>query len=338
MVQKGNPLFLKKCYFYYSCYKPVELYMFIPKIIKTLYVIQLWRGLLFFCFRLLLLITIFSECTVAQPENNNYPVQFSLFIFSYPLVNPASMGEKSGNEVLLGYQKPVSGFSGVSTYFCNISFIPYRIKPTSKNKSVTGLRFYNDIEGAYINRSRFYGAYSFHTAINNRLNFSGGIDFGGMNFSVKSTPTTEGASVFRADASAGVWLYNNSFHVGLSISQLLNSVLKPLEEKTNLPAHFNLSGSITLYSNENVEITPHVLFTFPYYDNVSVRACLNGLLFKRIITAAGWNRKTNVSLMLGVNELQVFGNGLNVVVSYATSVGKASVSINRWEFSIAYRM
>jgi type IX secretion system PorP/SprF family membrane protein len=277
-------------------------------------------------------------CAFAQPESKNYPVQFSQFIFSYPLINPASLGVHASNEVLLGYQKPVSGFAGVSTYFCNISFVPYRLKSASKNKSIVGLRFYNDNEGAYINRMRFYGMYAFHTPINSRLNFSGGIDFGGMNFSVKSTPTTEGASTFNVDANAGVWLYNNNFHVGVSLNQLFNSILKPLEEKTKLPTHMNLSASKTILSNENVVIGPHVLVTFPYYDRISIRASLYGLFFNRFITVVGWNRKTNLSYMLGVSKIRVLGNEMQFILSYNTSLSRASVSINQWEISFAYSL
>lgn len=303
-----------------------------------MYVIQLWRVILFRYVPVLLFMAAFRICAYAQPENKNYPVQFNQFIFSYPLINPSSLGVGASNELLLGYQKPVSGFAGVSTYFCNISFIPYRPKATSKNKSIVGLRFYNDNEGAYINRMRFYGMYSFHTRINSRLNFSGGIDFGGMNFSVKSTPSAEGASTFNVDANAGVWLYNNNFHVGVSLNQLFNSILKPLEEETKLPTYMNFSSSITLISNDIVIIRPHLLVTFPYYSGLSVRASLYGLFFNRFITVIGLNRKTSLSFMLGLNELPVFGNKMNLIVSYNTSLNRASLNINQWEMSVGYSL
>lgn len=278
----------------------------------------------------------FQLCSYTQPESKNYPVQFSQFIFSYPLVNPSSIGIKSNNEVLLCYQKPVSGFTGVSTYFCNISFVPYKPGPSSQNKSVVGFRFFSDNEGAYISRTRFYGIYAFHTQISNNLYFSGGIDIGGMNFSIKSTPTTEGASAFKMDADAGIWLYNNNFHVGLSVNQIFNSIMKPLDERIVLPTHINITSSVLLLANDFVELRPHLLITFPYYSDFSLRSGLYGLFAHRLIAVVSWNRKINFSAILGVNDLSVYGGKINIALSYSTSVMQTTLGINQLEMSVLY--
>ncbi len=272
----------------------------------------------------------------AQPTNKNYPIQSSQFMYAYPLINPSSIGINANYEVLMGYQRPVSGFTGISTYYCNLSFVPYKIRTSAKSKNVTGLRFFNDNEGAYINRMRFYGTYAFHTRINSRLNFAGGIDFGGMNFSVKATPTTEGASVFKADANAGIWLYNEKFHFGFSVNQLFNSVFQPIDERTVLPTHLNLTGSYTIVENDVVELRPHLLITYPYYSKTGIQAGLHGLFLEKIIAAVSWNHKTSVSAMLGVNDLSVYKSNMNIILSYVTNTGKAALGINKLEISILY--
>jgi len=271
-----------------------------------------------------------------QKPNENYPVQFSQFIFSYPLVNPSSIGVNSDNEVIVGYQKPVSGFTGISTYFCNISFVPYKVRENASNRSIIGLRFFNDNEGAYINRTRFYAMYAFHTQLTTGLRFSGGIDFGGMNFSVKSTPTTEGASVFKVDANTGIWLYNDHFHVGISVNQLFRSVFQPIDEKTVLPTHFNLTASYAILSNEHLVLRPHVLITLPYYSSASFRASLYGLLFNKVISVIGWNQMKSISVMLGVNDLQIYRSTLDIILSYNTTIRKAALGINKMEVSMNY--
>lgn len=274
--------------------------------------------------------------THAQVTSKNYPVQFSQFIFSYPLVNPSSIGVNSDNEVVVGYQKPVTGFTGISTYFCNISFVPYRLHQDATNRNIIGFRFFNDREGAYINRSRFYAMYAFHTQLTSWLRFSGGIDFGGMNFSVKATPTTEGASVFKVDANTGIWLYNEDFHVGVSVNQLFRSVFQPLDEKTVLPTHCNITASYAVLSRDNIVIRPHILVTLPYYNTTSIRASLYGLLFDKIISVIGWNNKTNMSFMLGVSNLKIYNHNLDFVLSYSTSLQKAAIGINVLELSATY--
>jgi type IX secretion system PorP/SprF family membrane protein len=272
----------------------------------------------------------------AQPSNKDYPVQFSQFFLGYSLVNPSSIGSDANTEIKLFYQRPVSGFTGVSTYFCSISFIPYRIRSAARSKSVVGFRFYGDNEGAYINRTRFYGMYAFHTSINSRLNFAGGIDFGGMNFSVKATPTTEGASVFRADANTGIWFYNTRFHAGFSVNQLFNSAFQPIDERIILPTYVNITASYALIKQKNIELRPHILIAYPYYSGTSIQTALYGLFFEKLITSIGWNRKTSISAMLGWDNIQVFRGNLSAVLSYGTPVQHAALSINKLEASVLY--
>jgi hypothetical protein len=249
------------------------------------------------------------------------------------MVNPSSVGVHRNNEVTTGYQRPVSGFTGLSTYFFTVSFPPYKIRTGAGNKSITGLRFYNENEGAYINRMRFYGVYAFHTRFSNNLNFSGGIEIGAMNFAVKSTPTTEGASVLKPDAGAGIWLYNNMFHVGFSVNQIFNSVFRPLDERTILPVYMNFSGSLLIVSNEALEIRPHLLFTYPYYTGSSTSIAMSGVLFKKIISAFSWRHNTSISAMLGVSEMSIGKSYLDIVLSYTTNVRKAALGINTLELS-----
>ena len=274
----------------------------------------------------------------AQPGSKNYPVQFNQFTNSYPVINPASIGIHDRNEVFMGYQKPVSGFSGVSTYFCNLNFTPRLKKEALENRSVFGLRFLNDNEGAYINRMRFYGMYAFHTRIGSRLKISGGLELGGMNFSVKSTPTTGGASVFKMDANAGIWLYNNDFHVGFSVNQLFNSKVQPLDEQSTLATHINFSGSVTLIRNRIMEFTPHLLLTVPYYSDFSIRTNLCALFYSRFITTIGWEPGYNISLMLGIRDINISSNKLSLVLSYTASTRKAALAVNYLEVSLGYAL
>lgn len=283
----------------------------------------------------IVLLFLFFACH-GQETNKNYPVQSSQFMYAYSLINPSSIGINSDYEVLMGYQRPVSGFTGLSTYYCNLSFVPYKIRASAKSKNIAGLRFFNDNEGVYINRMRFYGMYAFHTRINSRLSFAGGIEFGGMNFSVKATPTTEGASVFKADANTGIWVYNEKFHFGFSVNQLFNSVFQPIDERTVLPTHLNLTGSYVIVRNDIVELIPHLLITYPYYSTTDVQAGLHGLFLEKIIASVSWNHKTSVSAMLGVNDLNIYKSDLNIILSYVTNTGKAALGINKLEISILY--
>jgi len=308
--------------------------MYLPKIINTWPEIRYRIVVLHRLITVSMVLFFLINTCHAQPTSKNYPVQLSQFMYGYPFINPSSMGVNANYEVFMGYQRPVTEFTGISTYNCMVSFVPYRIKASAKSKSVAGLRFFNDNEGAYINRMRFYGMYAFHTRINSKLNFAGGLDFGGMNFAVKATPTTEGASIFKADANAGIWFYNKRFHVGFSVNQLFNSVFQPIDERTVLPTHINLTGSYAVVSNDRIELRPHVLLTYPYYSRTSIQAGLHGLILKKLITSVSWNYKTNFSAMLGVNNLAIYRTNLDIILSYVTGIQRAALDINKLEISV----
>jgi len=290
-----------------------------------------WFSINFLLISLVLLFC--SKFSLSQPSNENYPVQFNQFMFCYPLVNPSAIGINNNREIITGYQRPVTGFTGLATYYFNISFPPYRIRDGNNNKSIVGARFYNENEGAYINRMRFYVIYSFHTRISNNLNFSGGLDLGAMNFSVKATPTTEGASVLKPDADAGIWLYNDRFHAGISVNQIFNSVFRPLDETTVLPVHVNLTASYEILANEYMEIRPHLLFTYPYYSDKSISIALSGLFFQKIISAVNWKQNVSISAMLGVSDMSISKSDLDIILSYSFSVRRAALAINILEIS-----
>jgi hypothetical protein len=130
-----------------------------------------------------------------------------------------------------------------------------------------------------------------------------------------------------------VWLYNDDFHIGISVNQLFNSVFRPLDERTVLPTHLNITASYQIAENEIMELRPHILVTYPYYSNTSIRAGLYGLFFNKFITAISWNPKTSISAMLGVNEMSINKSFLNIVLSYTATVKRAALGINTLEIS-----
>jgi type IX secretion system PorP/SprF family membrane protein len=271
-----------------------------------------------------------------QTQVENFPLQFSQFTNSYPLTNPASIGAINNKEATLGYQQPIKGFTGVSTYFLHLGIVPYKLKHNAKSKNVIGLRFYNDKEGAYIKRTRFYAVYAFHTKITSKINFSGGIDFGGMNYAVKSTPSTEGRSTINFDSNAGIWLYNNDFHVGISLNQLLKSDFQPFNEITKLPFHINFSASKNLINSPDIILTPHIIVTYPYYSQLTIRGYLYCLLFEKLIAGMGSKYRENIVFSLGINHIELYESFIDFTVSYTKQTSKISYGINTIETSINY--
>jgi type IX secretion system PorP/SprF family membrane protein len=292
----------------------------------------------FFIYVLLICKIIVFSCNIAhsQAKVENFPVQFAQITTSYSLTNPASIGVKPHNEAIMGFQQPLSGLKGVSTNFFTFSFTPYASKSAILRMNTLGLRLYTDREGAYIRRTRFYGMYAFHTRITKKIKFSGGIDFGAINYLIKSTPTTGSTSNYSFDANSGIWIYSTKFHVGLSLNQLTRSDLKPIEEITTLPLHSNFSASYELIKSDFLVLRPHILITYPYYSKLSIRGCLHAIIGKKVLTEIGLKYRENVSFVLGVNEFGLLKSKLNLAVSYTLQTQKISYGINVLEASVSW--
>lgn len=131
-------------------------------------------------------------------------------------------------------------------------------------KQQLGISFYNDQEGSFLTRTRGYLMYAIHIPLRDSLYIAGGLGAGGMNYTVKATQLTPGGSDFAPDINGGVWLYGQSFHLGLSINQALNSEVKPLQEITQLSRHyhfnagkiFEISNHVQLLSDWQVRYAP----------------------------------------------------------------------------------
>jgi hypothetical protein len=178
--------------------------------------------------------------------------------------------------------------------------------------------------------------YAFHTRLNKRVNFSGGIDFGGMNYAVKPTPTTGGVTTFNFDANSGIWIYNSDFHVGLALNQIFKSSLQPLDEITVLPLHFNISASKTIINTEIFLLKPHILITFPYYSEVSFRGCLHGEIVNKIVAEIGTKYKSNVSFCVGVKNIAAGKSFFECAVSYTMQTQSLSYNVNTMELAVGY--
>lgn len=90
----------------------------------------------------------------------------------------------------------------------------------SAPRNVLGLSVFREKEGNYISRSRIYLNYSWHTGLTPKLSLSTGVGVGVFNYSVHSSVSGAGGSVWAWDGSIGVWLYGKTFGFGVSGSQL----------------------------------------------------------------------------------------------------------------------
>lgn len=275
-----------------------------------------------------------------QQEVVKYPVRFSQYYNSFSIINPAAGGAYADYEMAMGNQRLLGNFSKVSSYYLNANM------RLAKNKSyrntpfsVLGLYLYNDREGKYLNRTRIYATYVWHSNISRKIMVSGGFHLGGMNYSVKGTALSGDGSDFTPDGVIGFRIYNEAFHFGISYNQIFNSEIQPLEEVANLTPFVNVSGGFSYYIHHSLSLQPAYSVRVPVNgDKVLADITLIASYRDNLRLIAGIHNNNRFMSSVEFRNLLDFEQGLNLAVSYSFPLTSTGVSTNFIELGISFQL
>ena len=145
---------------------------------------------------------------MSQGTINKYPVFFDQYLSALTMINPSASGIRYNYEFNLGNQRLLGNFNNLSSNY----FIFNKRWKTYENTyypfSSAGIIVYNDREGQYLNRGRFYIQYAWHARLTRKLFFAGGLKLGAVNYLVKGTPLSGNGSDYNVDGGVGFSLYN----------------------------------------------------------------------------------------------------------------------------------
>ncbi len=273
----------------------------------------------------------------SQGSVSRYPIRFDQYYSCYATVNPSAAGTLSMNEFSVGNQRLMGNFSSISTYYFNANFRLQKIRLEDGSFSTLGLIIYNDKEGKYLNRTRAYALYSWHSKLTTKINFSGGFSIGGMSYFVKGTALSGGGSDLVPDGSLGIRFYNNSFHVGIAASQVFNNKVQPIEEITYLKTFINLTGSKLFIISDNVRMTPHFNLRLNWRNSENrLDINVNTEIGKLLFITAGIHNNDNISLGTGINGLNVSSSNMNIFLTYTVPAKSSDINTSHLELGINF--
>lgn len=271
----------------------------------------------------------------SQSQNYYYPEQFGQYMRHSRFTNPASIGSQSKLEVALGAQNHMGNFSSVSTYFAGLSYSLKNEAGKEKPFNVIGLNADTDQEGKYISRNRFYIVYAFHFRIFGNYFFSGGIDFGTLNLSVKGTPSVGSKSEFVPDANSGVWLYSQNFYTGISVNQIFNGHLQPYQEISRLRRHYNITMMRQFRINNYLSLKTSFLIRFPSYLNYNADYSVECLV-AGFFGGVSLRHKLGGAFWLGIKDISVFSGKIEAVLCYNTPLKSSLLNVSSLEIICSY--
>jgi type IX secretion system PorP/SprF family membrane protein len=293
---------------------------------------MLSKPLKYFVFILLATsLPLFSQYQVIK-----YPVRFSQYYNSYQIINPSFTGTYHFIDVSVGDKHQLGDLNKISTYYLSASArLDSKKKSRNSSFSALGLFVYNDHEGKYLNRTRFYASYAWHGNITHKIKVSGGFHMGAMSYSVKGTPLTGDGSDIAPDGAVGVQVYRKDFHFGFSYNQIFNNSIQPLEEIAKLSPYLNFEGSINFNTGSFVILTPSYSIRIPVIDNKN--------LFDITLMA---RFKQNIAFIIGIHDNNKMMNTveiqsvlknksqLNFSITYCYPLLEETINTNFIEFGI----
>ncbi|MBK9283602.1 MAG: PorP/SprF family type IX secretion system membrane protein [Sphingobacteriaceae bacterium] len=166
------------------------------------------------------------------------------FVLHRYMYNPAFAGTNTGMEFNANYRNQWTGFTGAPKTIAVSGYGTFKKKP---NMAVGGM-VYSDKTGL-VQRTNFYGSYSYHVKLNKKYSLGFGLALGGVQYNVKvydAIPFDKDDEFLKNDilnanafdANSGLYFYSKKFFFGLSSAQMVNGKIHWFEKEGRLSPHF----------------------------------------------------------------------------------------------------
>ncbi|MDG1477448.1 MAG: type IX secretion system membrane protein PorP/SprF [Vicingaceae bacterium] len=275
-----------------------------------------------------------------QNESFELPVYYGQF-FNDPQIN--AIGFDNENLILtLGHQRNSNNFGGINT-----TLFSGRYQTDAKKNSghhTFGLQFVSDKEGFLIRRNRAGITYGRHLKVSEKYNVAGGFTGGFYNFSIVSNDVTGGISSYTFDGAFSLSFYSDKTRVGLTLNQMTNPTLQPLDQKITLTRHLNTFVEHDFDVGEDFKITPSALGRFSkstasvfsgFYSAIGLRA----LFQQHILAGASMELDNGYYFFLGGVDIPFLSSRFDFNFSYfIPSLKNKRSYVNRYEIFIRYKL
>ncbi len=283
----------------------------------------------------ILLFIVICNCEIPAAAQISYPFQFYQFYENLSLFNPSAAGIIAPIEVFAGNHSYISYLKAQYTS-CNGNIRFNMSRRNSGLFSTAGIRFLGYNEGKYIAGNRIHAVYSFHAPLGPKVTFGGGIDGGFFHSRVEGTPSTGYISKYAFDGSAGIILYNQRFHAGLSVNQLANNFIKPLQEIIVLYRHINFSTSYRWSIDRAIDFSPYTRVCYPFYHDFRIDLGSSILFLNKYSLSLSYRFKEMASFGIGIKNISIANGFLNARITYNTPLRSEIIYMSTAEISIGY--
>lgn len=197
--------------------------------------------------------------------------QYTHFMFNYFQINPAVAGTVQCMDIRLGYREQWVGFeNNPRTAFASVHTTLKSKSGISKSKHGLGGMAEVDNTGP-IARTSLYLAYAYHFQFNRNWMVSTGFYLGFMqyrfdiskifaeNFNDPVLLNGSRNSFVFPDITPGIYAYNNSWVLGVTVAHVLGNKVPAIGDDTRLRRHLTIMASKTFGDTEKLSFSPAIL-------------------------------------------------------------------------------
>jgi type IX secretion system PorP/SprF family membrane protein len=270
---------------------------------------------------------------------NDYGNATDVFYRNYALINPAVSGSYAPVEVYLDYRGLTGVFSQVRTFYASSNFriAEKKNNRSSQNKQILGATLFGDKEGDFFGKTRAYLNYAYHLGLRENLFLSAGISAGLVSYSYKSSTASAGGSANGFTGNAGLWLYNQKMHLGISSIDFTNQRLKPINATVLLSRFYTVTFDYSFPINRNFSLVPQAELIV--YGNKYNRINAGAYVLIQNSVSAGMLYKLYQGYVftIGFENISLFQGKTNFFFSYKVPSSNANqFPVSAFEITMNY--
>jgi type IX secretion system PorP/SprF family membrane protein len=234
---------------------------------------------------------------------------YTNYLMHQYLYNPAYAGVVKGTQFNAGYRNQWLGFEGAPKTFIGSGYGNFKKKP---NMTVGGLVSSERI--GLLQRTSFFGTYSYNLKINKKANISFGLGLGGVQHSVKiydARPydkddfytSNDVLNGFAFDANAGFYFYTKNFFLGFSNQHMPNGKILWKNSVGRLTsAFYSYTGyNFSLDGKKEWVIQPSIMVRTNSPAPYQLEFHLRTIYQEMIWVGLSYRQKSSTSFILGCN-------------------------------------
>ncbi|GAB3202961.1 type IX secretion system membrane protein PorP/SprF [Pontibacter aydingkolensis] len=268
--------------------------------------------------------------------------QYSQYMVNNYLLNPAITGIEDYADIRVSHRRQWVGLDGapVTSYVTAHTPLNKGAASTKYTRALAhhgvGVAFHTDKTGP-LRRSGLTGSYAYHLPVTRSINVSAGAAVGIIRNSVNASdleftnpndPLIGGGSFNNnvVDLNLGLWIYSQSFSIGVAGAQLLEDLGSFQAEGSTNPAlslqrHYFITGAYRFSPTERLDIVPSVMVKLADPSPASIDANMRVVYNRQFWVGASYRHNDALVAMVGVY--------VNPLIDVSYSYDVTSSNLNR---------